>query len=887
MHNCTVMLMKNLALPEWKLVPCDKPLAKSVICQVEKKRNELHAIIELEPSLMWCPKEFILNHSTCYKLKWCKLKNCFKQLSSGAFYIQDFIFLFNSVKESFPPIFVHHLKQTVIYSKFSDQYKFTFHDIQKDTDKGFIIVKVEKSSTVAGNNIFVCQGGIYISIQYVCDGMHDCPGNEALDEEGCECNKTSYYPSKCKYLLEPTGKSNCSDFYFKSQSGKCHFHSLPQNDCCKDNFSKTEMVKDTFKIFLNAKDINDSLDCQTFGQLTCRDTHGKCYKVSQICVYSLNEDYSLKPCENGDHLYNCIAYSCNTMFKCPNSYCVPWVYLCDGKWDCPHGLDESYEHSCGKSRLCSSLFKCKQTQVCLHFADVCDGNSECPFGDDEMLCFLHKVQCPEKCQCLVTAIKCYNKTVLADDFIGTLPFQVVLISSMEEKHVSVILNSLSKVFIIKVTYSKLKEVCYDLSGLEGMIHINVSTNSITALQKQCFHASSLKVIDLSNNDLFYIHELAFVYQKQLVFLNISNNLLSSITSDMFISFTKLGYLGIYNNPLLLTDKYTFKHFLLRVLDTDSITACCLSLEHTFCTAEKPWYFSCKNIFPSQGVEFTFYFVSTAILIGNIACLLIHGILSNQHFSQLKTFEWIIISINTLDLTCSIPLCVTWIKNLQFKNQFALKAAQWQSSLTCYFSFQITLTFNLMSPVFLCFLSVMRMVVTKYPLNFATRRTSLTLKCLTFCWAIAIILGTTIAVIMRLYYINIPMPLCSPFIDPTNSVFLIKIITWIVVTLQSVAMFAIVWSYLILVNELKKSEDKVKVSYTKTKSKKLLFLQIFLITSSNIICWIPSGIIYIFSMFLEEYPIAMMYWVTIVVTPVNSILNPIVFVFITLKQLFKK
>ena len=28
------------------------------------------------------------------------------------------------------------------------------------------------------------------------------------------------------------------------------------------------------------------------------------------------------------------------MFKCPGYHCIPWSYVCDGKWDCPHGYDE-------------------------------------------------------------------------------------------------------------------------------------------------------------------------------------------------------------------------------------------------------------------------------------------------------------------------------------------------------------------------------------------------------------------------------------------------------------------------------------------------------------------------------------------------------------------
>lgn len=136
--------------------------------------------------------------------------------------------------------------------------------------------------------------------------------------------------------------------------------------------------------------------CAQIGQLTCSQGFSKCYHISDICIYNLDFLHSLTPYKTGDHIQNCQMFECNMKFKCPGYYCIPWAYVCDGKWDCPGGYDE--KHKCAVEVRCQNMFKCKNIQICIHMADTCDGNEDCHFGDDEYLCSLKYVTCPELCE---------------------------------------------------------------------------------------------------------------------------------------------------------------------------------------------------------------------------------------------------------------------------------------------------------------------------------------------------------------------------------------------------------------------------------------------------------------------------------------------------------
>ena len=79
----------------------------------------------------------------------------------------------------------------------------------------------------------------------------------------------------------------------------------------------------------------------------------------------------------------------------------------------------------------------------------------------------------------------------------------------------------------------------------------------------------------------------------------------------------------------------------------------------------------------------------------------------------------------------------------------------------------------------------------------------------------------------------------------------------------------------MVITLQKSDNSILNPNLK-KANSTVIIQIITLTISNIICWIPSGIIYLISTFSNKYPIDIAIWTPIVLTPINSIIDPIVF-----------
>ena len=211
-----------------------------------------------------------------------------------------------------------------------------------------------------GENIFKCIKGGYISSIYVCDDRIDCPFDNS-EEKNCVChisqlNNISIHSFKKLQNYNETGTSLC----YLSFDGTYHKYVVKQyreqksseqfivckSGCKLDLILKNDLVPDCGPeaedkpILLSLLLSSAYLTCLEPYQLPCKEGHSKCYNMSDICSYKLNYHRHLIPCRNGGHLQNCKVFSCINKFKCQESYCIPWSYVCDGKWDCPDGCDE-------------------------------------------------------------------------------------------------------------------------------------------------------------------------------------------------------------------------------------------------------------------------------------------------------------------------------------------------------------------------------------------------------------------------------------------------------------------------------------------------------------------------------------------------------------------
>ncbi len=572
------------------------------------------------------------------------------------------------------------------------------------------------------------------------------------------------------------------------------------------------------------------------------------------------------------------------MFKCPHYYCIQWNYICDGRWDCPLGTDEAEEpHQCGQKRPCAMLFKCRKSHVCIHAAFVCDEKEDCPFGDDESLCLLHDVVCPVLCNCLTFVLSCSQTKVTQSSFTSLSVFRVLQFeySSL----ISVECLTTPEMLSLTVKHTKMQRFCQLLQAESKVKVLSIQNCNVYQIDVDCFKGVSLVgMIKLSETNITHLSSCAFDNLTLLKYLNISHNPVCMIDQNAFVNIPQLALFSIVNISFDGVEILEIiAHFPLAYLETEKHQFCCQRQETAKCSTETPWYVSCSDLLINSGIKITCYTFSASILVMNILSIVLHRRSFGRDTEKGRCNSLQVVAVNAVDISCSIPLIVLWIEDLVYEGFYIVHEHSWKSSAACYVISALFLLFNFLSPFILGLLAQSRLSITRNPFESKFSETSFVLKVLSATFGtfllIAIIL-TVVESVVNCYVLGaaIPLSVCSPFVDPQNQIVTIKVFTWTVIVFQHISVVFIIVIYIKLFVSLKKSQEKVKDCVSKQQSTTPLVVQIIIVTSSNIVCWIPCCVVYLLSMFLEQYPIRMMVWIIVAVNPINSLINPCVFVF---------
>ena len=613
--------------------------------------------------------------------------------------------------------------------------------------EGMYICERPQTNNAVGDYTFECSFGIYIYYLLVCDGKEDCPGEVSTDEVGCECNSTLNYSSKCK-VINIQNKGECSDFYFKTWTGICKPYDF--------SLASDNKLKLLTKSLANQRQLHQQQSIiQKRGKLSCGSNNFSdhtFYEISEICSYKLNSQGHLIPCNKGGHLQNCEKFECNMMFKCPDFYCIPWSYTCDGKWDCPSGYDESIYHKC-ENRTCGNMFKCKMSSVCLHLGDVCNGEFECPYQDDESLCLLKDTTCPSECQCLAFAIRCYSTYIAKDTLPIYFPYiSATLVNSKlysEDKLKTVLLF----VSFLSITNTNFKNICPVVYFMKHVITLDVSKNAISEVKTHCFkNKFGLRLIKLNDNMIQHVEKFSFYNLSTLLYIDLSNNDLSLVYKHSIVGSENLFFLSLENNTLeAVRSKDIFNELNIKFLRINCFSLCCYVKSIVKCSVKKPWYISCSHLLGNNVIKYTFYFMSFAIIGINILHLLLQSRHEeNKQSSQTsETFDTIVISINIVNMIDTIPLLILLISDLHYGDNIVLVQNQWRSSIMCLISGGINIYYGIASPFLHNLLSYARYEVVKNPIDSNFKRNDYIIKIIIVGCTFSLFFATVIAILFWL------------------------------------------------------------------------------------------------------------------------------------------
>ena len=903
-YRCTLMLLNNLAEPEWVSVDCNSKLISDVFC-VKDTRNWYAPSYQIQSSM--CSKSDILIHKACYSFTWIsndrsKWRPCSK--TKALLDMKIFQFIFDAVSVTFPPLISPDLSQRVTYKRFRGIYKYFYESDKGIISDGIQICPTKKVLIPERYNLFRCKSGAYISYEYICDDIPDCPEEIASDELNCFCKSAAISKqmnSRCKYikrtfLTQNESTAVCSMFYFKSTRGDCVIHKWSDVKQVKYNFSAVFMCNNGTKIsntlvndlvadcglemedefhLKQMIDYGSAYTCQNPEQLPCKIGHSKCYNISEICSYKLNEYDNLIPCRTGGHIEKCKDFQCNIMFKCPEYYCIPWSYVCDGKWDCPLGTDELTSKICSTLRSCIGMFKCKHVHVCIHPASICDQKNDCPWKDDETHCEISSIECPYTCACVLFSMVCF--TTSASYFTEfKYPFHFAYLKRYSGDDSFKLFQQFPQVRIFRAVNGKLRDICFLISISRIIVEMDFSFNSITKLESKCicnFH--TLQNLQLHNNGIFQISNQAFCNLTNLNILNLAHNFLKGFSYKYILYPKSTMLLNLRNNSFKKLEIHSFEMLQIQLIQSDNYKLCCILPEKVMCVSKVAQFASCTTLMKTDITMSTAFIMALSIILTNISVIFLeYSSTFKRNIQRFRASEVIFCTIGLMDVTYGVYLVILLVAHITYGDLYVLREEQWRASLSCHIAFTLSLYYNIASPLMQLFLSLSRYRVIRYSLS--TQLKKFVLRCVLGINALVVTLAisTTTAVTMKI--VVLPFKLCSPLIDPTQSSKIFRILIILIVFLQ---IFTLIMSLILstqLINFLIEQKQETQIRKIRNQSKASPFSQIIIVDIFHVVCILPSNIVYLYFTFASHYIIDLVIWVIVLVAPIKCFVHPLVF-----------
>lgn len=564
-----------------------------------------------------------------------------------------------------------------------------------------------------------------------------------------------------------------------------------------------------------------------------------------------------------------------------NLFC--FRHVCDGLFQCSGGHDEIPCHN----HTCTGLFKCTETNkaTCLHPVSICDGFEDCLSGEDEYLCDLPR-KCPAFCNCLLYAISCKN--VLASLFFS---FDASGFVFVKLEHVSLNYSQdfsfpscyfHSNVFAVWIK-SELMDICHNLfCNRNKQILLDYSYNSVSKLTQNCFLGfTSLQLLRLNNNRIRSMHPASFLGLTSLTNLDLSSNKVCHFSFSV-LSFLKLDFLNLSNNAFLSID--FDDQFTARVVATEDYRICCMfSDRDTECAAEPSWPQSCGVLLDSAGSNIIILLEFVCILSLNSLCFAMH-VLENTKVACIKkmflrvksekdkstSFSKTLMALNVNDFLFGVYLLSLFFADVTYAKEYVVHSLQWLNSRFCV-ALGILSTFMVLnSPFLLLCIAFYRYVALKYPFSVLKRGKRNYLKA-------GFIINFIIAVAVFLFHFlcekknQMPSSACL-LLGETFESHTVKYATAMMAGLQIHSLVSIAFFYHGMLKALQQKNNSKNVQ----RSEKKVLVQSILVTATNALCWLPSSAIYIVSISSKSYPPDLLVWNAILVNPLNSLINPMIF-----------
>ena len=788
---------------------------------------------------------------------------------------------------------------------------------------------------------FTCDNRECISDSFVCNGHNNCLGGE--DETKCitVCiiqGQNKFSLSDCSDVCKPS-ECQCGEMFYQCSTGSCipSVYTCDRKNDCEDNSDEmfciypqaideknmftcaitstqipmtrvNDLVPDCpgfqaedeefYKEIIRTRLISRNVDtivnyCDNIQLLSCVLGHSHCFPSDKLCVFDQDTDGSMLYCRSGSHLRGCQYFVCNQMFKCPQSFCLPFHKLCDGTAHCIDGEDEML---CDHAWTCPGMLRC-QSGSCVGIDYVCDGIPQCQFSEDEEYCNLD--QCPHGCSCLGASYNCSHSD-LTEIPGESKDIRILLLPHNAIELCNTSLPLLPYLLRLNLAYNNISCTnAYQFQWYENLQFLSLAENRIKTILSHTFDGlSMLRVLELEGNIIKLLHGSAFNGLFMLEKLQLHDQCLEDISTDSFKDLVNVKKLNLSNNKLgildtsMLRGMRSLQHLDLshnkfysvigdkvlesvKIIHADHKAICCIAKDVDYCLVEKydKENLNCQSIFQTHLMRATIWTLSSVSFLANLF-VIFYRLLFQKFTNKLNTIFLNMAFADILLVGYFLSVCCA---DASFYGSYGLRSLTWRSSIFCkMLSFSAYMS-SISSLVVAVELSCVYVIVfgRYFELDLSKRNKF----CLcAFSWLVPTTVGSVsfISSFRVATHRLVATDFCFGFNLGTGLVpgwyytvlphFIITVI--LIICLDILCLKAVC----IVTTSARRVKEHGTVFGRKKTRKSVGLLIVFLLTNS--LSWFPTTVLMVFTMagvYVDQHIVL---WLVIMSLLVNTIINPI-------------
>ena len=637
-------------------------------------------------------------------------------------------------------------------------------DCQSGSDESFCGFFGGKVCSI---DLFQCKSGQCVPLEARCDLLVDC--QDRSDEVGCEqeCQHKECKSGQClPRSWFHDGMIDCKDG--SDEDGDPPVSDICVFICNRTKCVTKKMLNDSAVDCTGPEGpLDETLGALEPFTCTPQDSNSTYLeKWAPKCVLARDLLDQIIGCRDFQHLSHCEKFECPKGYvKCPNSFCIPLVNVKDGKKECEYGEDEEQD----SLPDLVNVFQCNPWKPqAVPLSAVCDGRRDCPHGEDELDCG-HYCPRGFTCLAGAISSVGYSKIIPLEnlrfihpdtrhlDLSGVLGVQdfFKIYPRQHLRYLRSLMLSRCEIHAVPVLPISQAENVPDsdqhrstcivekhLEDFRMVKNIDLSHNKLKMLSP-CSYLNimlNLEKLNLTHNaPLSIISRESFTNLKMLQFLDLSYTSLKQLDPDVWEGLVSLENLFLKGTGLVsikFTLPATIKYFNVELtniadvgekvfskvndmkeLRSSTYKLCCPAvLGHNIpkhvCNFEGQAISSCQDLIKELALRVVIWLVGLSTLVGNAVTLLYRLVWEREVLK--KPYGLFVTNLGVSDFLMGVYLVIIAIVDAAFFGEYVLYDYTWRHSPLCQAAGVLVTMSSLTSILFISLITVERYLAVRYP-----------------------------------------------------------------------------------------------------------------------------------------------------------------------------